>query len=47
MADNAKCNRWDCFAFKNGKCTCLNSTYEDKKCPFYKTKNDEKKKEAK
>ena len=37
---NLICKRTDCFANLNQKCTCLNSTYFEYECPFYKNKQD-------
>jgi hypothetical protein len=35
---NPKCDKHDdCFALKDGKCLCLNSSdFGEKECPFYK-----------
>lgn len=36
MTDKTKCERYDCFACKGGRCIALMETFTQK-CPFYKT----------
>ena len=33
-----ECKRTECFGNTMGGCRVLETTYEDDKCPFYKTK---------
>lgn len=36
--DARKCREKECFGNDSGFCTCLTTTYYNRKCPFFKTK---------